>query len=709
MGTKEYRDKLFDVRKDRLDLRDRTYRPFLRSLPEFYPNVTHIDEVIQSYRMANMVLDQGKNGACSGYALAAVINYLIWEKKMRTNVSIQENQQVSPQMLYNLARIYDEWDGEDYEGSSCRGAMKGWHKHGVCLQESWSANMEEPKEGWDKESIEKPLGAYYRVDKESINDMQSALCEVGALYVSAAIHDGWWELIEQKDTRTIKDINRDIPLIPYDDFPKGNHAFIMVGYTRHGFIVQNSWGEDWGNCGFAILTYKDWLTNALDAWVAVMGVPIDMEATSTAYSNLSLSSLNNEQVEGTDTIKKALCYPYSKKSKPISEESAYSHTLVLNGHGRAKHTMVYVSKLERSMEIICYEKPKAWLDASKTHRKIALYALGGLKEEKEYMSTIRLLTPYFLQNGIYPIFLTWQYSYWETIKKSIGTFLQESKEKQVMDISDEKILKEKEALNRAIENHSTKISTRAFWAEIKENSLNANQKKIDGFESQEVVSGALYILTNYLQKLIKKEKYNIEIHAIAHSAGSQLLATSWLKELARRKLTLNSMHLLAPTVSLQESNKYMGYAFDKNVFKKKNMHIYMLTKEMEASDYVGDYTKSMLYLISRSLDKIHKMPLLGLQDSWIFANTNNEDGIFNLQQLSEVKKWYSFALEEEEPYNLFFLTKENSKLQCSQNNDYVLLRHKNLDKSVLILERILKYISTGSVEGVLKCKVENLC
>ena len=40
-------------------------------------------------------------------------------------------------MLYEMAKRYDEWPGEDYDGSSARGAMKGWHKHGVCSDEHW--------------------------------------------------------------------------------------------------------------------------------------------------------------------------------------------------------------------------------------------------------------------------------------------------------------------------------------------------------------------------------------------------------------------------------------------------------------------------------------------------------------------------------------------------------------------------------------------
>ena len=48
-----------------------------------------------------------------------------------------DKDEVSPRMLYNMARRYDEWPGENYSGSSARGAMKGWHKHGVCSRKHW--------------------------------------------------------------------------------------------------------------------------------------------------------------------------------------------------------------------------------------------------------------------------------------------------------------------------------------------------------------------------------------------------------------------------------------------------------------------------------------------------------------------------------------------------------------------------------------------
>ena len=692
MGSKSHKKRLLDVRQDRLDLRDRVYQPVLKSLASTYPETTYINHILKCYHEEKLILDQGDNGACSGYALASVINYLLWKQEDKKQTKKSSAEIVSSKMLFNLARIYDEWDGEDYEGSSCRGAMKGWHKHGVCSESYWEFDKEEPKDGWDTNSIEKPLGAYYRVNKDSISDIQAALCEVGALYVSASIHDGWWELNNYKD-KNIEDIERDLPIIPYEPFSQGNHAFVIVGYTRQGFIIQNSWGKEWGNCGFAILSYKEWLKNGLDVWVAVMGVPIDIENSSQTFTSKSLSSASNvhENLE--------------LKKESTKEENAYNHTLVLNANGRAKHSIISTSTLERSIETICYDNVQTWLKKSRKNRKIIIYALGGLRSEKEYILKIKKLIPYFLNNGIYPIFLTWQQSYQEAIEESIETFFKEiieGKDKKI----EEQILKDEVALNRAIENHCKKISTRGIWVEMKEQSRNTIQKKVKGFDGNR--SGVLYLLTKSIKKL-SQEFNEVELHAMAHSAGSELLATSWLKELNKQKIKLNSMHLLAPTISIQESNSYLIKAHKKGLLEKKNIYIYILNKEMENEDNIGKYSKSLLHLISRSLEKIHKTPLLGLLDSWDDKNNNTKDGVFNTSQLKELKKWHKFVYELDNTLFPYILGKEHNQLACSKDNDSIKLRHKNLDSSIFILERVLKIVTTGSETAKLKFEIDNLC
>jgi hypothetical protein len=74
--------------------------------------------------------------------------------------------------------------------------------------------------------------------------MQSAIFETHAIYVSASVHDGWDRI---KKAKRLEDAVIGPPRT--DDF--GGHAFAIVGYTAEGFIVQNSWGPDWGFHGCA--------------------------------------------------------------------------------------------------------------------------------------------------------------------------------------------------------------------------------------------------------------------------------------------------------------------------------------------------------------------------------------------------------------------------------------------------------------------------
>ena len=81
-------------------LRDREYRPKLVSLPQQYPDPAKIAALWPEYA-ASLVLDQGSEGACTGFGLAAVINYLLFQKGGETGQPVET---VSPRMLFHLAR-----------------------------------------------------------------------------------------------------------------------------------------------------------------------------------------------------------------------------------------------------------------------------------------------------------------------------------------------------------------------------------------------------------------------------------------------------------------------------------------------------------------------------------------------------------------------------------------------------------------------------
>ena len=201
-----------NVVKDIPDIRDRIYEPSLIRLK---------DEIKAPEIRA---LDQKTEGACTGFGLAAVINLL---NRRRDKIT-----RVSPRMLYEMAKKYDQWPGEEYEGSSCRGAIRGWYNMGVCSEDLWPYEEQDDDHNLTvdraKNARKHTLGAYYRL-RHDLVDFHCALNEAGALYVSANVHTGW-----NKDRITQKHY------IPFDQENQGGHAFAIIGYNDEGFWVQNS-------------------------------------------------------------------------------------------------------------------------------------------------------------------------------------------------------------------------------------------------------------------------------------------------------------------------------------------------------------------------------------------------------------------------------------------------------------------------------------
>src|SRR5215831_7663943 len=108
MPRKSAKSKLpkLDALPDTLDFRDRMFEPTLVEVP------TTIS--LAKYRKWQVpVLNQGQEGACTGFGLATVANYLLRKREV-----IPDRTPTSPRMFYEMAKRYDEWPGENYSGSS---------------------------------------------------------------------------------------------------------------------------------------------------------------------------------------------------------------------------------------------------------------------------------------------------------------------------------------------------------------------------------------------------------------------------------------------------------------------------------------------------------------------------------------------------------------------------------------------------------------
>lgn len=232
------------VRPDRSDFRDLPYRPSL-----LQPQDLKLPRA-----PSGPVWDQGGEATCVGFALATVIGDQLAALGRKDTV-------VSARMLYEAAREHDEFLDDGTGGTSLRGAIKGFFHNGACRAETapyhpgetnWSLGIAAAIEARDVS-----LGAYFRVEPR-LSDTQLAICEAGAVVVSARIHPNWFGKLPKGQIRFRKGT-------------VGTHAFVLLGYDDKGFILQNSWGPNWGcwhnQPGLAHWSYEDWAENILDTWV----------------------------------------------------------------------------------------------------------------------------------------------------------------------------------------------------------------------------------------------------------------------------------------------------------------------------------------------------------------------------------------------------------------------------------------------------------
>ena len=556
--TAAKKKRVLDTRPDTLDFRDRMYEPALIEVP------TRVD--LDDYREHDVpILDQGEEGACTGFGLATVANYLLRRRKV-----IPDRTPVSPWMFYSMAKRYDEWRGERYEGSSPRGAMKGWHKHGVCRSDLWDPEADRLTDERMQEAARRPLGAYYRINHRDLVSLHAALSEVGILYASALVHEGW---DDPKDGR----IERKEKML-------GGHAFAIVAYDEEGFWIQNSWGDDWGAGGFGHVTYDDWLENATDTWVARLGVPATLrraESVAVAHS-ASASQLDS--------------YSYPDLRPHIV-------SLGNDGSLRAEGS---VGTSEEDVQSIFEEDFPRITDGWKKKR-ILLYAHGGLVPESTAVQRLADYRRPLLDAEIYPLSFIWRTDFWSTLQNILRDALDRRRPEGFLDATKDFML---DRLDDALEPVARLMMGKSQWDEMKENAAMATTSS----------EGGARLVARHLAQLLKDDD-SIELHVVGHSAGAvfharfvQLLSTDGqvgegpLDGEQGFGLPISTCTLWAPACTVELFKATYLPAVRSGAIGR--LGVYALTDRAERDDQCASiYHKSLLYLVSHAFEKQPRIPL----------------------------------------------------------------------------------------------------
>lgn len=537
--------------RDSFDARDLIYRPALVDLkPEVLP---HWDGI--------RVLHQGQEGACTGFALAAMINYLLFQRG--------ERNQVSARMLFEMAKRYDQWPGNRYDWSSARGAMKGWYKHGVCGEADWPNAEADDREltlERQKKALRHPLGTYYRILPRR-TDVHAALSEVGVVFAAAATHAGWF-----------KPRNGRIELTDTGE-PTG-HAFAIVGYTDEGLIVQNSWGPTWGGVklggklrqGLAIWSHEDFERHAWDLWVARLARPVE-----------SLEALRSEYTSGNQGSRK------SSSGPPPHEVSRH---LIHIDDGQFDERSEYASTDASAQALI---ETKVDAAAGRNDLALLLYAHGGLNTVDEVARRVRAWRDVLDANHVEHAHWLWETGFLAELKDVV--FGKDRIAAQITGGAGDWKDKALEVLARPL--------GKALWDEIKRD---ANLAFQPGGAGERVLG--LFGQAQAKAGPIATRRITLAGHSAgAIWVGETLDAWSRLEP----GFHVDQVVLLAPACRVDFFlQKIAPHVVAGRVGK---LTVFQLTDELERDDDVASvYGKSILYFVSNAFEERQgETPILGLQ------------------------------------------------------------------------------------------------
>lgn len=173
--------------------------------------------------------NQGKRPTCASFVAAAI-----------RQAQLEADFEFSPEFIYHHR------SNNNTEGMYPRNVFSIMQKIGIVPEEKYKYNTNSPP---SREVID--LAKRYKITEymriKSIESVKRALVELGPcfLLLPQYNHDTYF----WRDTNINKRGSISTPM---------GHAVTIIGYTLEGFILLNSWGENYGINGTVVYPYTEW-------------------------------------------------------------------------------------------------------------------------------------------------------------------------------------------------------------------------------------------------------------------------------------------------------------------------------------------------------------------------------------------------------------------------------------------------------------------
>jgi hypothetical protein len=189
---------------------------------------------LEYLKIAPPIAKQGQAKDCVAHALVGIAElFARREKGMHVDLS--------PGFLFKVGRPEEQKDG-----MYIRQALKVLHKRGVCTSELYPYRGRN-KDPWPRDAAFENAHQFRVANYARINSLQTAkecLVDFGPLIVVFPVYDKNSPFFWQNT------------LGPQP--PPPLHAVSLFGWTAEGFVIRNSWGEEWLNNGYGIYPFSHW-------------------------------------------------------------------------------------------------------------------------------------------------------------------------------------------------------------------------------------------------------------------------------------------------------------------------------------------------------------------------------------------------------------------------------------------------------------------
>jgi len=242
----------FGALRDVHDVRDRMYRasPPAHALPQ------HVD----LREWAGPIKDQGEEGSCTGHAFSSARE---WMERMYENGSPI----LSPQFLYVEELIADGSFPED-AGAMPRTGCQVLTAKGCCeasLYPYIAGQLTSPTAEQSRSALKYKTGAYHR--SGTLSDFLNCLADPTPwpVLVGFAVFESF--MTEQMADTGI------MPVPKPGEERQGGHEVLCLGYDlpKQLAIIQNSWGDGWGQRGYFWMPFEIISSPNTDMWMVHTG------------------------------------------------------------------------------------------------------------------------------------------------------------------------------------------------------------------------------------------------------------------------------------------------------------------------------------------------------------------------------------------------------------------------------------------------------